>query len=121
MSGQSGRSGGKRLGAGRKPKYVTNEYQRSKLLKKAKKWAKELGRDEDDVLLAVIHGQQDKGWELNYRDRIAAYEIFKKYTQEPEASEQNINISRGPAIGLPPLRQDPALEVVKGGRKEKEG
>ena len=53
------------------------------------------------------------------RDILAAYDIFKKYTQEPEVSELSITLQSGSVVGLPPIEEDPALKIVSGGKDQK--
>ena len=126
--------GGARSGAGRKPKYMLTDNQVKHMLKKARKLAKETGRDIDDILLGIIYGVE-RGHEViiikgrgnakkkikvivsatEVKDALAAIRLFKDYTMS-KTSEQNINVTKqsGPAIGLPPMREDPALKVVGG-------
>jgi hypothetical protein len=57
--------------------------------------------------------------EVPPKDRIAAIKVFKEYTigKRIEKESHNHNYQhKGPAIGLPPMRQDPALKVVQGGK-----
>ncbi|MFC1877500.1 hypothetical protein ACFL2E_09565, partial [Thermodesulfobacteriota bacterium] len=53
------------------------------------------------------------------RDRIACAKLFKEFAMA-RVSESNVNVSDmtyGPRISLPPVRRDPALEIVKSGKK----
>jgi len=109
--------GGTRPGAGR-PKESLSQRQLKSMLAKGRKWAKERDGDVDDFILSVIHGAIDKldVDSLTIRDRLTAAKLWKDCTMT-KASEQNVNVQtqQGPVIALPPLRQDPALKVIKGG------
>jgi hypothetical protein len=109
--------GGNRPGSGRKPAYMLTENQLKAMHRKARKWAKETGYDIDQFLLAVIGGDKETLGVDNVplRDRIACAKLFKEFTMT-KVSETNVNVSDmtyGPRIGLPPVRRDPALEIVK--------
>ena len=125
MSGKTKISGwgGARSGAGRKTKPVSVR-QLNAMLRKGRRWAKETGYDVDEFLLAVIGADKKKlsVKEIPLRDRITCAKIWKEYTMT-KISEQNVNVSKssGPVIGLPPMRPDPALEVVKAKQKVENG
>ena len=114
--------GGKRSNPGGRPPNVTiSQYQVDQMLKKAEKWAKERkGKTVDDILLMCIYGEQEPGWKMTMRDRIACMKIWKEYTVA-KVQEKNINIDdkwQGPHIGLPPSRTDPAKIIpIEGGKK----
>ena len=111
--------GGARKGTGPKSPIARSETAINEMLAKAKKRAKVEKKDLDDILLDFCYGTQGEGWKMTIRDRLAAIDMWKKYTMT-KTSEQNINITktRGPAIGLPPMRDDPAkLIPIKGGKK----
>ena len=103
--------GGARQGAGRKPKYMLTDYQVKKMIMAARKRARETGKTPDDILIGFIYGDED----ATVKDRLSAIGIYKTYTMS-KSSEQNINVTKqvGPKIGLPPMREDPALKIVKG-------
>ena len=96
--------GGKRKGSGRKRAFTITEQQAKAMLRKAKKFAKLHGKTVDDVLLAIIHDQEE-----DPKTIISAIKVFKEFTMG-KTSEQNVNINdnRGPTIWLPEMRPDPA-------------
>jgi hypothetical protein len=118
MSGKPKSWGGTRPGAGR-PKKATSVRQLAKMERDARKWAKETGYDVDGFLLAVIGNDREKigATDIPLRDRITCAKIWKEYTMA-RISEQNVNVTKqeGPAIMLPPMQEDPALKIVKGGK-----
>jgi hypothetical protein len=132
MAGTKGRSGGKRVGAGRKPgvknqkgkakKEVTLKLS-GKLLEAAEAaaaMAKKHGYTVDQFLLGIVYADKKilAGADtipLELRERVA--QRWQEYIN-PKVTEQNITVSHGPAIGLPARREDPALKVVKGGKKK---
>ena len=105
--------GGKRQGAGR-PKQVKTVSQKTKkaILKAARQLAKEYGEPIEKAMLRMVY-------EKDVQDTVKA-SVFKTYLDALVAkeSESNVNITdnRGPAIGLPPKREDPALTIVEGGK-----
>jgi hypothetical protein len=118
MSGKLKRWGGARSGAGR-PKKSTSARQLAKMERAARKWAKETGYDVDGFLLAVIGNDKEKigATDIPLRDRITCAKIWKEYTMA-RISEQNVNVTKqeGQVIMLPPMKEDPALKIVKGGK-----
>jgi hypothetical protein len=114
--------GGARPGAGRKTKPVSVR-QLNAMLRKGRKWAKKTGYDVDEFLLAVVGGNKEKigATEIHLRDRITCAKIWKEYTMT-KVSDQNINVTKqsGPVIGLPPIREDPALKIMAGGKDQTE-
>jgi hypothetical protein len=117
--------GGKRSNqSGRPPKVTISRYQLDQMLAKAEKWAKEhKGKTVDDFLLMCIYGEQEPGWKLTMRERIACAKIWKEYTMA-KVQEKNINIDRpmGPTIYLPKSRPDPAkIITIEGGKKRRQG
>ena len=100
--------GGKRPGAGRKPKYMLTDYQIEQMHKKARKFAREQGKTIDEILLEVIYhtGKNE------LREKLAAIKLWKEYTiQKSSERDINVNINQGPTVGLPPMRPDPAKEI----------
>jgi hypothetical protein len=122
--------GGKREGSGRKPAYMITDNQVKAMLKTAKKRAQEEGKTIDDVLMDIIYNRQayevekprgkvELVIEVPPKDRITAIKVFKEYTigKRIEKESHNHNYQHeGPAIGLPPMREDPALKIVKSGK-----
>lgn len=105
--------GGKRQGAGGKPRSLT-ESQIEKLLFTAEKWEERTGQTIDDVLMSFIYGQDWDGEEIELTGatRMNAIKTFKEHSQgklkEGGESDQNL----GPGIFIPEKREDPALKVV---------
>ena len=123
MSGkpkQAGLWGGKREGAGR-PAYMVPANRVKSMIRKMRKAKRELGIDEDDLLVSIIT-EGKAPWpdeeKASIRDALAAVKLFKEYTMTRQ-SEQNITVTkdRGMAIRLPPKQPDPALEIFPGGKK----
>lgn len=105
--------GGKRAGAGRKPKYMSTDYQIRQMMRTARRKARETGKTLDDVILEIAYGEI-KG--VTVANQIAAIRLFKENTMA-KRSEQDIHVTKksGPVIGLPPIKgEDPALKIVGG-------
>lgn len=114
--------GGKRAGAGRKPKdanksaaQVLTEKQISDMLAAAKKVEKETSVSIDEVLVRLIYSAKSKTSE-----KLAAIKLFKEYTMI-KTTESNVNVSKhvGPQIGLPELK--PLPENVVSINKDMDG
>lgn len=117
MTGKNENRGGRRPGAGRK-KVTLSQSQINKMIKAAKKRAKETGRTLDDILLDFAYGLVDEK-EVDNKDRLAAIKLYKDFTISKH-SEKDVNITdnRGPKIGLPARKPDPAKLVgIDGGKK----
>jgi len=106
--------GGKREGSGRKPK-VKPDYDaefKSDVLASISRIEKKHKAKFLDVILERVY-------KPNVIDTAAA-SIFKQvseiFTTKEIKSETHTYQHQGPAIGLPPVRQDPALSIVKGGK-----
>ena len=116
MAGKSknaNRWGGKRPGSGRKPAYMLTDNQIKAMLRSARKKAKAEGKTLDDVLLNIAYDTKDTGKQL------AAIKLFKEFTMSKH-TEKDINITdtRGPKVGLPEMKPDPAkLIAIEGGKK----
>jgi hypothetical protein len=107
--------GGKRAGSGPKKKEKgSSEYVKDNYITAAEKLAKKHKKTIEEALLEMMFDQ-------DVQDTVKA-SIAKTYNDAliSRETEQNINVTQnsGPAIGLPPSREDPALKVVKGGKKE---
>ena len=117
MSGKSkkpGGWGGVRPGAGPKPAYMLTENQIKAMLRRAKKKAKAEGGSLDDVLLTLAYDTKDPKLQL------AAIKVFKDFTMSKHSTAEkdiNVNHNQGPRIGLPEMEVDPALKIIKGGKK----
>jgi hypothetical protein len=107
--------GGKREGSGRKA-FSTTEKAQKKMLKCASKWAKKLGISMDDILMSLIYSRtpDDQPLNVDARVKVSAIKVFKEFTMG-KLSEQNVNINdtRGPQIGLPEMRPDPAKTIFQ--------
>ena len=112
MSGQKGRSGGLRPGAGRRPKNNNvSETQKEKWLEAAEQLAEAHGKTVEFVILEMVY---DK--DVQDSVRIAAAKLYTDALIERcPASDVNAVGQLGPVIGLPPLRQDPALRIIQDG------
>lgn len=121
--------GGKRPGAGRKPATVATNKQIKAMLTAARKRAKAEGKTIDDILLDIIYndiayeialksGKKTIQCEVPPKEKIAAIKLFKEFTI-PKKTEvaRSKPTAGGPVIGLPPSDPDPALQVLKGGKK----
>ena len=134
MAGVKGRSGGPRPNSGRPRKVKTvSERTKKAILKAARELAKEHGMTLEKAMLSLC-------FKDNVQDSVRA-SVWKSYLESMVAKEskQEIDVNEercsGPtifrtndrgemvvvqrgssAIGLPELRPDPALEVVKSGQ-----
>ncbi|HEU4340470.1 MAG TPA: hypothetical protein VFU31_02755 [Candidatus Binatia bacterium] len=79
------------------------------MLSKAKRWAKQRGKDIDDVLLGFIYSEEEKT-----ADRIACIKLFKEYTLAKISEGGETDKQLGPAVFLP--EQRPTLKAVDGGK-----
>jgi len=120
MSGKqqnTGRWGGRRENAGRKPKYMMSDYMVKNMLQAARKRARETGKTLDDVLLDIAYNENG---EAKVKEQLTAISIFKAHTMS-KTSEQHISVQKDDgmriAVRLPPKKPDPALEVFRGGKK----
>jgi len=105
--------GGKREGSGPKKKVkTTSERVKANYLKAANKLAKQHGMTIEEAVLSMAYSSETQ-------DSVKVA-ILKAYNEAllVKESEQTINHNenRGPKIGLPPINEDPALKVVKGGK-----
>ena len=136
MAGQKGRSGGSRPGSGpkkgtkykkqpRKVKKVTLELTGNLLeaTEAADFMAEKFGYTVDQFLLAIIYNDTEflgieDGIRLDIRERVA--QKWQQYIQTNKTiSEDGLTKPQKRAINLPPINgQDPALEIVQGGKKK---
>ena len=109
--------GGARKGTGPKPRVSIPKDAIDKTIDKILEWEKRTGKHIDDILLEFAYGEVEE-LKLTPRDRLAAIDMIKKYTI-PKMSEKDVNIKTdGPAIALPPVRNDPAKIIpIDGGKK----
>ncbi len=96
--------GGRRAGAGAKPQTLSGR-QIQAMLNKAKKWAKEQGKDIDDILLFLIYNSKTTD-----RDRLASIKLWKDYTMARISEGGEADRQLGPSIYLP--EQKPILAAV---------
>lgn len=105
--------GGKREGSGRKPQYELSDAERKRLVKAARDRAKKEGKHISELLVDLAYQQDDKRTSL---------QAIKTYFDQVivKASEKDVHTDRpsGPAIMLPPKKQDPALAIIKGGKED---
>lgn len=100
--------GGRREGSGRKRASISNQ-EVAKLIRAAKRKAKETGKSVADILIECIYNERG-------RIRLAAVKTF--YDQVvTAASEAEVRVRKAnqPAIYLPESKPDPAtIKLVKG-------
>lgn len=103
--------GGYRPNAGRKPGKSTtlSSYQVARLLRKARRFAKQHGKDHNDVLFEIIHSPQERT-----ADRLAAIKhlndmLIPKIQEGGQADKE-----LGPVVYLP--EQRPTLKAIEGGK-----
>lgn len=124
-----GNWGGRRAGSGRKRQTLeVTDKQVKAMLTTARKKAREEGKTIDDILMDIIYGKlayevEKRGgriqiiFEVTPKDKIAAIKLFKEFTMARKSQvDKTVRKIEGPAIGLPPMRQDPALKIVKSGQ-----
>lgn len=101
--------GGYRPNAGRKPGPARNlsTYQVERMLRKARRFAKQYGKDVDDILLEVIYSPQERT-----PDRLAAIKLWKEHTAPKISEGGEADKALGPAVFLPEHR--PQLSVIEG-------
>ena len=105
--------GGKREGAGRKMKTVS-EYQLALLSKTLKKFQKETGKSIYDILVGIIHAEDSR-----LGDRLAAIKLVMDSTIA-KTSEKDITVTSKlePSIYLPEQLPDPAkIVAIQGGKR----
>jgi len=93
-------------------KLTSSERVKRNYIQAADELAKEKGMTIEKAVLSMIFKRK-----IQDSVRVA---ILKAYNEAllVKESEQTIthNENRGPKIGLPPIKEDPALKVVKGGK-----
>ena len=111
MPGTKGNSGGFRPGAGRKRTIKTvSEKTKNNYIKAARELAKEKGLTLEKAFLSMVY---DK----DVQDTVKA-SVMKSYNDAliSRSTEQSISVHKesGPVIGLPPIKENPDLKIVKG-------
>ena len=114
MANVKGKHGGARPNSGPKPKQkTTSERVKRNWLAAARKIKKETGKTVEEHALRMV-------LDPDVQDTVKA-SIIKHYNEALIIKEtiQDMTVTKkdGPAIGLPPIKEDPALKVVKGGKK----
>ena len=104
--------GGKREGSGRKPQTLSASMLQ-KHLKKAEKYAKEHGKDLDDVLLEGIYQAHEKS---DARTAFAGIKIWNDMTNIPVTEDSDTDKGLGPQIFLPEKRAE--VTVFPGGKDD---
>ena len=96
--------GGKRPGAGRPPgREPLSVRQIKEMQRKMKERAKLTGRDENDILIDFIQGEDADGNPVKCatRDRIACIKLWKDYTSPKISEGGQADKQLGPTIYLP--------------------
>ena len=107
--------GGARPASGPKPETLSVSQVRA-MLKKAETYAKELGRDVDDILLDFIHAKGERGEQATINQSIACIKLWKEYTIAKLEEGSEADRTLGPKVFLP--EQHPRLEVIDGGKSD---
>lgn len=104
--------GGHREGSGRKRASISNT-EIAKLIRSAKKKAKETGRTIYDILIDTIY---ETGPRVKVKERLGAIKIYmESVITHATESEATVTKKNEPAIYLPQARPDPAnIKLVKG-------
>ncbi len=107
--------GGARPGSGPKAETLSVSQVR-KMLKKAETYAKEFGKDVDDILLDFIHATGERGEQATINQSIACIKLWKDYTIAKLQEGSEADRTLGPKVFLP--EQHPRLEVIDGGKSD---
>ena len=99
------RRGGARPNTGPKPQTLSMS-QVAKMLRRARKKAKETGKTIDDILLGFIYAESE-----GIQHRLAAIKLWKEYTVAKLQEGGETDKALGPAVFLP--EHHPRLSVVK--------
>ncbi len=113
--------GGARPGSGPKAETLSVSQVRA-MLKKAETYAKEFGKDVDDILLDFIHATGERGEQATINQSIACIKLWKEYTIAKLEEGSEADRTLGPSIYLP--EQKPTLAAVtdiKKAKKDQEG
>lgn len=112
---QNNKWGGKRPNQTGRPKKkkTISERIKNNYIKAAEELAKEEGVTIEKALLSMVYSDK-------VQDAVKVA-ILKAYNEAllVKESEQaiNVNENRGPVIGLPPRKEDPALTIVEGSKE----
>jgi hypothetical protein len=117
VAGKKGKSGGKRPGAGRpRIKRTVSDLTIANWRSAALKFKREFGHTVEYHALKMLA-------DASVQSTVKA-SILKTYNEalivkKTETKSESHNFEhQGPAVGLPPMKEDPALKVVKGGSGE---
>ena len=109
--------GGARPGAGapKKPKPDYDEKFKKQVLKAARELQKEHGISIEKAMLSLIYDEKAQA--------SVKASVFKTYVEmfvtKHSAKDVTVDDKRGPVIGLPPMREDPAkIVAIDGGKKD---
>ena len=86
------------------------------MLKKAETYAKDFGKDVDDILLEFIHAKGERGDQATINQSIACIKLWKEYTIAKLEEGGEADRTLGPKVFLP--EQHPRLEVIDGGKSD---
>lgn len=114
MSGTKGNSGGARTGSGQKKQQKTiSEAAKRRWVSAARRFKAKHGVTVEDAILALVMKDDIQDYVKVSAAKLYNEAIIAKVT------EKNVDITRHnePAIGLPPVKEDPALTVLVGGKK----
>lgn len=113
MAGKPKKWGGARKGAGAPRKKSTiSEAAKKKWVQAAAKFAKKHGMTVQEAILDMIMDP-----DVQDTCRVAAAKLYNEALIAKETvSDVTVTQNKGPAVGLPALKGDPALKVV-GGKK----
>ena len=105
--------GGEREGSGRKRIIkTTSEKIKNNYIKAARKLAKEYGKPLEEAVLGMVYDS-----EVQDTVKVAILKAYNEALLVKETKQDvHINENRGPRIGLPEMKPDPALKVVEGGK-----
>ena len=114
MTKSSGWGGKRKNQTGRPPIIkTTSERIKNNYIKAANKLKKQYGIPLEEAVLGMVYDKK-------VQDTVKVA-ILKAYNEAllVKETEQNVNINetRGPRIGLPEMKPDPALSLIKGGKK----
>jgi hypothetical protein len=115
MSGTKGHSGGARVGSGKKKQVKTiSEAAKKRWVVAARKFARDNGMTVEQAVLNMVVNP-----DVQDTVRVAAAKLYNE-ALIARVTEKNVAITeqRGPAIGLPERRKDPAKLRVVGGNSE---
>lgn len=113
MTKSSGWGGKRKNQTGRPPKKkTTSERIKNNYIKAARKLAKEYGKPLEEAVLGMVYDSK-----VQDTVKVAILKAYNEALLVKETKQDvHINENRGPRIGLPEMKPDPALKVVEGGK-----